>query len=106
MIIAREVAAAKAHIASFVTKRERFAAAAERTKANPTMETAVTSKSILWPIACCGLQLCRQCGLAAVHKTSFARVDPRTICVTTGKTSLVWNYSPNNNHTADEMSFA
>jgi hypothetical protein len=46
MIIAREVAAAKAHIASFGTKRERLAAAAERANANPTMKTAVTSKSI------------------------------------------------------------
>jgi hypothetical protein len=79
MIIAREVAATKANIASFGDKREHFAAAAERAKAKHTMKHAVTSKSILWPIACCGFQLCRQCGLAVVHKTSFARVDPRTI---------------------------
>jgi hypothetical protein len=46
LIIAREVSASKAHIASFGTKRERFAAAAERANANPEMRTNVTSKSI------------------------------------------------------------
>jgi hypothetical protein len=46
LIIAREVSALKAHIASFVTKRERFAAAAERAHENPEMRTNVTSKSI------------------------------------------------------------
>jgi hypothetical protein len=46
LIIAREVSASKAHIASFGTKGKRFAAAAERANANPEMRTNVTSKSI------------------------------------------------------------
>ena len=46
LIIAREVSASKAHIASFGTKRERFAVAAERANANPAMKTSVSSKSI------------------------------------------------------------
>jgi hypothetical protein len=46
LIIARDVSASKAHIASFGTKRERFAAAADRANSNPDMRTNVTSKSI------------------------------------------------------------
>jgi hypothetical protein len=46
LIIAREVSASKAHIASFGTKRERFAVAAERPNANPAMHINVASKSI------------------------------------------------------------
>jgi hypothetical protein len=46
LIIVREVSASKAHIASFGTKRELFAVAAERANANPAMKTSVSSKSI------------------------------------------------------------
>ena len=46
LIIAREVSASKVHIASFGTKRERFAVAAERANANPAMHINVTSMSI------------------------------------------------------------
>jgi hypothetical protein len=42
LIIARNVFASKAHIASFGTKREKFAAASERANANPEMRTNVT----------------------------------------------------------------
>jgi hypothetical protein len=46
LIVAREFYASKAHIVSFGTTRERFAAAAERANSNPEMCTNITSKSI------------------------------------------------------------
>jgi hypothetical protein len=46
LVIAREVAASKAHIASFGNKRDLFTVAAGRANANPAMNTTVTSKSI------------------------------------------------------------